>query len=355
MSDEVLAFAACSFEVGTVGNRIQLLPYGEFRAIDGRPNDVPAWFITEENGFDVAALANESRNQLVIDYEHQTLYKEKNGLPAPAAGWMTWLNFTPRGLFAEVEWTEKAAAAIAAKEYRYISAVFTYDTQGYVRKIYHAALTNFPALDGMDEILTAASTQFFQPPETNPMIELLRTLLGLPSASEDELKAALTALVEAKPQQVALSAALFGQLAEKDAQLAEKDSKIAALSAKQPDLTEYAPVSVVKELQTQLAALTAEREADKGAELIQTALADGKLLPAQKEWAEGVLKQSNGLAFLTSYLNNAQAVAALSGSQTAGNTPERVAALSAEEVAAAKMLGMTENEYKTNVKGLADE
>jgi phage I-like protein len=76
---------------------------------------------------------------------------------------MRWLEFTPKGIFADVEWTDKAAASIAAKEYRYISAVFSYDTKGYVRKIFHAALTNYPALDGMDEVLAAASAQLITP------------------------------------------------------------------------------------------------------------------------------------------------------------------------------------------------
>ncbi|MBG8623359.1 hypothetical protein ELQ31_10315 [Neisseria meningitidis] len=316
--------AVCSFEVQPKDGRIQLLPYGEFRAVDGRPTDVPAWYLTEENGHDVALLANSSRNQLVVDYEHQTLYKEKNGQPAPAAGWMRWLEFTPKGMFAEVEWTDKAAAAIAAKEYRYISAVFSYDTKGYVSKIFHAALTNFPALDGMDEVLAAASAQILKPEtEQNPMKELLQQLFGLPDAGEEELKAALSALVEAKPEGAALSA-----------------------QNGTPDLTRYAPVSLVRDLQNQVAALTAEREADKGGELITAALSAGKLLPAQKEWAEGVLKQPGGFAFLSGFIENAQPVAALAGSQTGGKAPdERVAALTAEEAAAAKMLGMSGEEF----------
>ncbi|KER40323.1 bacteriophage Mu I protein GP32 [Neisseria meningitidis 992008] len=245
-------------------------------------------------------------------------------------------------MFAEVEWTDKAAAAIAAKEYRYISAVFSYDTKGYVSKIFHAALTNFPALDGMDEVLAAASAQILKPEtEQNPMKELLQQLFGLPDAGEEELKAALSALVEAKPEGAALSADVF-------AQLAEKDSRIAALSAQNgtPDLTRYAPVSLVRDLQNQVAALTAEREADKGGELITAALSAGKLLPAQKEWAEGVLKQPGGFAFLSGFIENAQPVAALAGSQTGGKAPdERVAALTAEEAAAAKMLGMSGEEF----------
>lgn len=109
------------------------------------------------------------------------------------------------------------------------------------------------------------------------MNELLQQLFGLPEASEEELKAALSALLQAKPQSVALSADVFTQLA-------EKDNRIAALSAQsgKPDLTQYAPVALVQELQGQLAALTAERAADKGSELITAALSAGKLLPAQK-------------------------------------------------------------------------
>ena len=352
MPQDKLTLAACSFEVQPKDGRIQLLPDGEFRAIDGRPHDAPAWYLTEENGRDVVDLANASRNQLVVDYEHQTLHKEKNGQPAPAAGWMRWLEFTPKGIFADVEWTDKAAASIAAKEYRYISAVFSYDTKGYVRKIFHAALTNYPALDGMDEVLAAASAQLITPEkEQNPMNELLQQLFGLPEASEEELKAALSALLQAKPQSVALSADVFTQLA-------EKDNRIAALSAQsgKPDLTQYAPVALVQELQGQLAALTAERAADKGSELITAALSAGKLLPAQKEWAEGVLKQEGGLAFLSGYIDNAQPVAALAATQTDGKAPsEKIAALSAEEAQAAKMLGMTDAEYKTQVKGAKDE
>lgn len=342
-----LALAACSFEVSAQGGRIQLLPYGEFRAVDGRPFDAPAWFLTETNGRDVADLANQSRTQLVVDYEHQTLYKEQNGQPAPAAGWMRWVEFTPKGLFADVEWTNKAAALIQNREYRYISAVFAYDTQGYVRKLFHAALTNNPALDGMDEVLAAASVQFNPNPqmEQNPMNELLQQLFGLPNANEDELKAALSALLAAKPQTVALNADLFTQLA-------EKDQCIAALSVQkpsaQPDLTQFAPVSVVQDLQNQIAALTAQRDADKGAELIAAALSAGKLLPAQKEWAENVLKQPNGLAFLTGWIEQAQPIAALNQSQTQAQNVSgslNVVALSVEEQAAAKMLGMSHAEF----------
>lgn len=156
-----LTLAACSFEIDKAKyGRIQLLPYGKFRATDGRPTDVEAWYVTNTNGADVVALANNQKNPLPIDYEHQILHSQQNGKEAPSAGWMEYLYFTPQGIFADVRWTDKAAEYIKNGEYRYISAVFAYDTNGYVRKIFHAALTNNPALDGMDEVMVAASAQF---------------------------------------------------------------------------------------------------------------------------------------------------------------------------------------------------
>ena len=167
-----LTVAACSFEIDKAKyGRIQLLPYGKFRATDGRPTDVEAWYVTDTNGADVVALANSQKNPLPIDYEHQILHSQQNGKEAPSAGWMEYLYFNPQGIFADVRWTDKAAEYIKNGEYRYISAVFAYDTNGYVRKIFHAALTNNPALDGMDEVMVAASVQLLNQQKEKPEMD----------------------------------------------------------------------------------------------------------------------------------------------------------------------------------------
>ena len=90
-----LTVAACSFEIDKAKyGRIQLLPYGKFRAYsDGRPTDVEAWYVTDTNGADVVALANNQRNPLPIDYEHQIIHSLKNGKEAPSAGWMEYFYF----------------------------------------------------------------------------------------------------------------------------------------------------------------------------------------------------------------------------------------------------------------------
>ncbi|EEP48195.1 phage protease [Haemophilus influenzae] len=340
-----LTVAACSFEIDKAKyGRIQLLPYGKFRATDGRPTDVEAWYVTDTNGADVVALANNQRNPLPIDYEHQIIHSLKNGKEAPSAGWMEYFYFTPQGIFADVRWTDKAADYIKNGEYRYISAVFAYDTDGYIRKIFHAALTNTPALDGMEEAMVAASVNLLQ--EDNPMDKkLLAALCALfalkADASEADITEKVTALSAAKGDSPVDVLDVY-------AKLAEKEQSVAALSTQvgNPDPAKFVPVEQVAALQADFNALKTSVEADKKAALITAALSQGKLAPALKDWA-----QSLSVEALSAYLEKAPAMAALSGKPQAKGDPEqKVVALSAAESAAAKALGLSEKDYMATYK-----
>lgn len=336
-----LTVAACSFEIDKAKyGRIQLLPYGKFRATDGRPTDVEAWYVTDTNGADVVALANNQRNPLPIDYEHQIIHSLKNGKEAPSAGWMEYFYFTPQGIFADVRWTDKAADYIKNGEYRYISAVFAYDTDGYVRKIFHAALTNTPALDGMEEAMVAASVNLLQ--EDNSMDKkLLAALCALfalkADASEADITEKVTALSAAKGDSSVDVLDVY-------AKLAEKEQSVAALSTQvgTPDPAKFVPVEQVAALQADFNELKTSVEADKKAALITAALSQGKLAPALKDWA-----QSLSIEALTGYLDKATPIAALAGGHQANKDPDKgnVAALTAEQQAAAKMLGMNDADY----------
>ena len=343
-----LTVAACSFEIDKAKyGRIQLLPYGKFRATDGRPTDVEAWYVTDTNGADVVALANNQRNPLPIDYEHQILHSQQNGKEAPSAGWMEYLYFNPQGIFADVRWTDKAADYIKNGEYRYISAVFAYDTNGYVRKIFHAALTNNPALDGMDEVMVAASVQLLNQQKEKPEMDkkLLAALCALfalkADASEADITEKVTALSAAKGDSPVDVLDVY-------AKLAEKEQSVAALSTQvgNPDPAKFVPVEQVVALQADFNALKTSVEADKKEALITAALSQGKLAPALKDWA-----QSLPVEALSAYLEKAPAMAALSGEPQAKGDPEqKVAALSAAEQAAARALGMTEAEFMAEHK-----
>ena len=255
---------------------------------------------------------------------------------------MEYLYFNPQGIFADVRWTDKAAEYIKNGEYRYISAVFAYDTNGYVRKIFHAALTNNPALDGMDEVMVAASVQLLNQQKEKPAMDkklqaALCALLALKAdASEAEITEKVTALSAAKGDSPVALLDVY-------AKLAEKEQSVAALTAQvgNPDPAKFVPIDQVVALQADFNALKTSVEADKKAALITAALSQGKLAPALKDWA-----QSLSVEALSAYLEKAPAMAALSGEPQAKADPDQnVVALSAEQQATAKMLGISEAEY----------
>lgn len=317
--------AALTAEIGQSGAAVQLLPDGTFRSADGsgRPAECASWRIDAEIAAALIADVAARANPLALDYEHQTLRAADNGQPAPAAGWFKTLEYRPgAGLYAtDVEWTERARTMIASREYRYLSAVFSYDQTGRVTRILHAALTNNPALDGMDAVYVAALAASFNPPhqENTVLLQKLIAALGLAAdATEDQALAACSAL---------------------KTQAGEAETRIAALSANQADPARFVPIGVMHDLQTRIAALTSQVNEAQVTDLVDVALADGRLLPAQEPWARELGKTN--LAALTAYLATAPQIAALSGIQTGGKAPDagKPAPADAEFIAVCSMFG----------------
>lgn len=394
-----IAIAACAFELPAPGAgntiEIQLTPTGEFRARDGRPEKIPAWRIDSSIAAQVIARWQQRQTQTVVDYEHQTLKAEDNGQPAPAAGWITALSWREgQGLFATVELTDRAKQLVAAREYRYVSPVMTYDARtGAVRDVVMAAITNYPAIDGMQPLELRAAATFGlheEEPMNKKLLAALCTLFAIAdsAANDDLLIAAATAAkskldgydglakacglkADAAPADVL--AALTAQLDQAaklrealgiaaDVAPATAITACTALKAKadsntasgEPDPAKYVPVAVVKELQTQVAALTTKQRDGEVADLVEVALSDGRLLPAQKDWATR-LGQSD-VAQLRAYLDTAQPIAALRGTQTRGQPPatgDNAQGLTHEELAICTATGVTPDEFAKSKKSLA--
>lgn len=345
------ALAACAFAL-TAGAEIQLLPAGAFRSSDVRPKEVTAWRMDAEIAAALIAQIDARANRLVVDYEHQTLLSADNGHPAPAAGWFKKLEWREDGLWAvDVEWTERARAMIEAGEYLYISPVFTYDKKtGAVLRLVNAALTNNPALDGMDAVaakfLTDESTQEESlKMDIEELLNQLRWMLNMPAlATAEEITAELQKAINViKGGQTDTAAASFSLTAF----LAGKDSEIVALKSTAPDPAKFVPVETMTDLHGQVAALTAKLNGKEVDDLVEVALSSGKLLPAQESWARGLGKSN--LAALTAYLDTAQAIVALNGTQTEGNEPEGGAGsgdLSDAELVVCKNMGVSPEDFK---------
>lgn len=316
-----LRLAALSVVIENAGPRVQLFPAGAFRAMDGRPDDIPHWYIDAALAQVLIDVAVQRNTPYCFDYEHQTQHCKTNGKPNPAAGWFSRLEWVEgKGLFAvDVEWTEAARAMIEAKEYRFISPLFNYDAQGNVKHFINAALTNTPALDDMEALLAAASQQLTGENTVDELLEQLRWMLNLPlSSTEDDIKIELQKLIDRLSENQGTAAASVNLLE----LLTQKDERIAALSAQAPgvpDPAKFVPVSVLTAVQQQLADLSQKVTGGEVNGLIQAALSDGRLLPDMQEWAKSL--GNKDIDSLKSYLDKAPKVAALNAMQTGGKSP----------------------------------
>jgi phage I-like protein len=151
--DELFARSAFVSEVpvasGARAARVQLMPMGEHRPRHGTPPRLV--LVDRAHAEAVVAASNQYRgpNAMVIDYDHQPVC-------APAvAGWISKLIVADDGIWADVNWTALATAALADRRYRYISPYFGHRPNGRVTRIINAGLINTPNLD----LAAVASTQ----------------------------------------------------------------------------------------------------------------------------------------------------------------------------------------------------
>ena len=182
----------------------------------------------------------------------------------------------------------------------------------------------------------------------NPTLKALLATLGLPETTTEQ--AALSAVTTIK---ATAEAALSGLKLKAEDGATAVQAACSALhgqvtAAATPDPAKFVPVDALTQLQGQLAVLTAQAQADQVDKLIQPALADGRLMAAMEPWARDLGKTN--LAALTSYLEKAQPIAALTGTQTGGLPPTGTAKgdaqLSASEQAVCSAMGMTAEQYK---------
>ena len=140
---------------------------------------------------------------LVIDYEHTTPAVEAGKVTkALAAGWIKGLRYVKgEGLYADpVEWTDGAAAEIAAREYKYSSPVIVYDEETKVIvKLHSVALTNKPRTIGQKELLLAAKLAVELNKETD-MKKKTELTIALATGKGDKGLANVLALLKAQDE-----------------------------------------------------------------------------------------------------------------------------------------------------------
>lgn len=265
-----LIFICKDFE-GETPAEIQVIPYGLHETPKGS-------FVLDDDGAGgIISVFESQKNDMVIDYEHQTLA----GLEAPAAGWIKRLvNRGADGIWAVVEWTEKAKQYIANREYKYVSPVFLKRiSDNRVLRLINVALTNQPNIDGMVPLFNKldANGYFFEGKNVKEatMKELWK-LLGLPEDATEE--AAIAAVNKLKvPVQIVANKGVLEALG-----LAETATESEIVGTIMAMKQSHAKIDdVVKELGTLKAGLAAKDAGDA----VEAAMKEGKITPAQKDWA----------------------------------------------------------------------
>lgn len=281
--------AACKDLDGIAPAEIQVLPYGLTESPKG------TFLLDEEAAQAVIADFDAWSNDMVIDYEHQTL----SGGEAPAAGWIKKLVDKGKdGVWAAVEWTQKAAAYIAAKEYRYVSPVFLKRlSDNRVVSLFNVALTNEPAIDGMVPLINKLDSltrlrlspspagagegqkrSVVRDPNETTEVSMKKILafLGLAETATEDQALDEVKKLKASTQVVANKAVLDALGLQEGA--AEPEVTGTILAMKQSHEQSGGLAAVVKQLQEKLAS----RDAN---DLVAQAMKDGKITPAQEEWA----------------------------------------------------------------------
>lgn len=335
---------------------VQLLPFGEFSGRDGRPGKELKWKLNNEGGAALAKLLNTKHGKVRfnLDYDHQTFRSESNGQPAPASGWghqFEWRD--DDGLYLlGVKWTARAKAMIDADEYSYISPVIVYDKKtGEIVDVINASLVNIPNLEmhavAEEQLarMNALDSTFINPQE-KPAMKLLLALLGLAAtATEDEAVAAFNALKLSHQTHVSALNSALGLKPEDGTAVATTAIATLKAQATTGDQTTQATIATLQQQVTMLSAAQNERDLKA---LVDQALLDGKLLPAQKDWAINMGKAN--LASLQSFLRDAPKVAAgLSQQQSQGGTGDAAdkdkTKLGEAELAMCAAMGLTPEQF----------
>ena len=244
---------------GGVPDWVMVFPAGTSKGVDGRgPYTLDA--------AKVATASMKPGRDLPFDYNHQTVFAVLNGGPSPASGWIDKLEPRDGALWAHVAWTDPGRAAIAAKEYRFVSPTFTHDKDGNVLTLASAALVNAPNLAD----LPAIHSRLPQSGDTMDKDEALAAVtaaLGLPADTPLDKIATAAADLAAK------------------AETATAAQAAPAAPAAQPDPSQFVPMAAFRDLQATVGNLVTADAKARAEGAVETASREGKVTPAMKEWA----------------------------------------------------------------------
>jgi phage I-like protein len=308
---------------------------------------------------------------IMIDYDHAVL--KAPTVKAVAAGWCSFEVRDGELWATKVSWTPTALDHFAKSEYRYFSPLFDFDMRtGRILHVINSALTNTPALHGIDALVAASATT--TPGEESTMDEELKKALARNAELERQAAAQSKELETLRGQTatVALSSSLgLGMSATADdirtrvAALVSFQKSVLGIAGKDSEAAAIGALTAMREQAAEAGELRTKAEAAETARLsaefksyldgLSTTGTDGKFLPPAKRLKAEQMALSFGGGKLTAKgIEAAKEYIAemLVAGEAPGNTnaPANTVALSAQEIEIAKNTGSSIEKLKAYKK-----
>lgn len=172
---------------------VQIAPWGVYPQYDEAKKETVEQIVDEEAG---RRLLENFAGEILVDADHGS----ENGGSTEALAWITALRADPEGgLVATMKWTDKGAAAVSGRRYRFVSAAWHVGDDGRPDRLASVALTNrpnIPARPILNQKRAGGASAETNNQETPNMDELKKALGLAPDADEAAVLAAVQALAK---------------------------------------------------------------------------------------------------------------------------------------------------------------
>ena len=286
--------------------------------------------------------------QIEIDINHATYLAAKNGGRSDAVGWIVEMQAREDGIWGRVDWTPEGRRLVAERAYRAISPVLMADRSKNVASIANASLVNRPNLRGLAALHMEGAMA---------LRDILAGKLGLKEdATDEDIVAAIdgkgggeTAALQARMEEVGLALGLPAA--------ASAEAGVAAAKSAKADGGD----ELIAAMQAEMAGMFAELEVLKGegAKSRAEAFVDGAI----RDGHAGISARRD--LFVSMHMENAerteQLIAGLpkirAGAIVPADPPTKggEAHLNAEQLDAARQLGLSRAEYRAMLDAEREE
>lgn len=308
---------------GQVPEWVEVIPApgadGQIKGRDGRSWKMP----------DAGVVASRLDIPVPVDINHATELLAPKGGEAPAQAWVEKLEARNGALWAKAAWNKSGADKVSAREYRFLSPVFDFvKSTGEIFRLKSVGLVNDPNFS-----LALNSRAGTTAPEDVNM-KLIAAALKLPeTATEAEIIAAIN--TRETELSTARNAAQTPDLA-KFVPRADHDAVLARATNAEQKLADQERATQVREVDAE----------------IDAAVKAGKITPATREYHRAMCMAEGGLQKFRDYVKAAPVIVS-EGERQHQQAQKQDGALTDQQRAICRNLGISEEEYSKNIKSAA--